>query len=437
MKITRQLVSVLFFAAYTTLSAQMSLDEAIEIALRQNHSLQISTNNTKANQNLASPGQAGLLPLISARASSDYGNDNTNIVFAGDQAPLKVENAESINLTTSLRVDYTLFAGGSNRTKYKKLKLNANLSSVQNRLDVERTLIAVIASYFNVLRANDNYQALNETLILSSERLEIAQRQRDFSGGSRANVLSAQVDLNKDSVALVEATQALENAKTSFNKTISRDLSSKVNLENILFTHSEIADYEELKAVMFKQNSQIQSARLNLQNSLLDFKISKASYLPELNLGGSYNFNKSETEGSFLTLNESRGLGVLLSLNIPIYSGGAKKAAVKNAALTIKNREWELKESQLELEANLMTAYSDYERSLKIVLMEEKNVALNFENFEYTKKDFELGLLSSNEYRLAQINLLLVKNNLNNSRYNMILSEMEVLRLSGKLIAKF
>ena len=84
-----------------------------------------------------------------------------------------------------------------------------------------------------------------------------------------------------------------------------------------------------------------------------------------------------------------------------------------------------------------MTAYSDFERTLEIVLMEEKNVDLNLENFKYTQKEFEVGLLSSNAYRLAQINLLLVKNNYNNSRYNMILSEMEVLRLSGKLIAKF
>tara|TARA_B110000971_G_C20038590_1_gene516058 strand:- start:4641 stop:5954 length:1314 start_codon:yes stop_codon:yes gene_type:complete len=437
MKSTRQLVSVLFFAAYASLSAQMSLDEAIEIALQQNYSLQISSNKAKASQNTAKPGQAGLIPLVSATASSDYGNDNTNMVFSGENPALNVNNAESINLASSLRIDYTLFAGGSNRGKYKKLKLNADLSSVQNRLEIETTLIAVIASYFNVLRATDNYKALNETLTLSSERLQIAEKQRAYSGGSRANVLSAQVDLNKDSVTLVQANQALDAAKIAFNKTINRDLSSNVNLENIPFIRSEISDYAQLKELMFSQNNQVQSARLNLQNSLLDYKISKASYLPQLNLTGSYSFNKSETEGSFITLNESNGLGILFSLNIPIYAGGTKRAAVKNAALSIKNREWELKESKLALEANLMTAYSDFERTLEIVLMEEKNVALNLENFKYTQKEFEVGLLSSNAYRLAQINLLLVKNNYNNSRYNMILSEMEVLRLSGKLIAKF
>ena len=66
-----------------------------------------------------------------------------------------------------------------------------------------------------------------------------------------------------------------------------------------------------------------------------------------------------------------------------------------------------------------------------------KNILLNKENLEYAKKYFVAGILSSNEYRRAQINLLLVKNNLNNARYNLVLSEMEVLRLTGNLINRF
>ena len=249
--------------------------------------------------------------------------------------------------------------------------------------------------------------------------------------------MNAEVDLNQDSVASVQALHVIEAAEISFNKLLNRDLTSEVSLMNLPFLFSEILDYSLLKQTMLLQNADVLSARLNVQNSILSLKISKSSYLPRLNLTGSYNFVRSETEGNFLTLNQSKGLGVLFSLSFPIYSGGTRKASLKNAQLDVMNNEWELRETFLSMEANLLNAFSEYENTQHIVLMEEKNILINQKNLEYAKRDFDAGILSSNEYRRAQINLLLVKNNLNNARYNFVLSEMEVLRLSGNLINRF
>jgi outer membrane protein TolC len=430
-------IFLFFLGVFAPLYAQMSLEDAIETALNQNLKLKLSKNRVTSAQNLAGLGQAGLLPSVSASASSDYGNNSTQIVFAGDQDPLNASNAQSLNLFTSLSATYTIFSGGSQINRFRKLQMDVDLSFLQNRLDIESTILSVVSAYSNVLRAKDNYQALCETMAFSLERVIIAKRKKEFSGANRTQLLNAEVDLNQDSVASVQALHEIEAAEISFNKLLNRDLTSEVSLTNLPFLFSGILDYSLLKQTMLRQNTDVLSARLNVQNSILSLKISKSSYLPRLNLTGSYNFVRSETEGNFLTLNQSKGLGILFSLSFPIYSGGTRKASLKNAQLDVMNNEWELKETFLSMEANLLNAFSEYENNQHIVLMEEKNILINQKNLEYAKRDFDAGILSSNEYRRAQINLLLVKNNLNNARYNFVLSEMEVLRLSGNLINRF
>ena len=419
------------------LYAQMSLEDALEIALDQNIKLKISKNKVSAVQNTATLGKAGLVPSVSAVGSSDYGNNSTQIEFAGDQDPLNASNAQSINLFASLSTTYTLFSGGAQINRFRKLRIDADLSSLKNRLDIESTILSVVLAYSNVLRAKENYQALYESMNLSLERVHLAKNKKEYSGADRSNLLNAEVDLNQDSVASIQALQALEVAEISFNKLLNRDLTYEVSLQNLPFRFSEILDYTQLKETMFQQNAEVLSARLNVQNSILSLKITKSSYLPQLNLTGSYNFVRSETEGNFLTLNQSKGLGVLFSVSLPIYSGGTRKASLKNAKLDLLNNEWELRETSLSMEANLLKAFFEFEKAQQIVFMEEKNILLNNENLEYAKKDFDAGILSSNEYRRAQINLLLVKNNFNNARYNLVLSEMEVLRLTGSLINTF
>ncbi len=430
-------ILLFFLGSFAPLYAQMSLEDALEIALDQNLKLKISTNKVSAVQNTATFGQAGLLPYVSATGSSDYGNNSTQIEFAGDQDPLNASSAQSLNLFTSLSATYTLFSGGAKINLFRKLRMDADLSSLKNRLDIESTILSVVSAYSNVLRAKDNYQALFESMNLSLERVCMAKKQKEFSGAGRSVLLNAEVDLNQDSVASVQALQALKAAEISFNKLLNRDLTYEVSLQNLPFLFSEISDYAVLKQTMLQQNAEVLTARLNVQNSILSLKISKSSYLPQLNLTGSYNFVRSETEGNFLTLNQSKGLGVLFSVSLPIYSGGTRNASLKNAKLDLLNNEWELRETSLSMEANLLKAFSEFEKAQLIVLMEEKNIILNKENLEYAKKYFVAGILSSNEYRRAQINLLLVKNNLNNARYNLVLSEMEVLRLTGNLINRF
>src|SRR5690606_9875815 len=216
----------------TTKAQEIGIQEAIKTALSQNYTILISRNNVEISENLATKGQAGLLPTVSASGTADYGNDNIQIQVIGSPTVTETKGASSVTVGASLKGQYTVFSGGANKRTYDKLLINANLSDAQSRIEVESVIMRVISAYYNVLRAQDNYEAITESLNLSEDRLERAKKRQEYSGGSKMNVLSAQVDRNKDSVALLNANQALKDAEITFNQALSRDLETPVLLVN-------------------------------------------------------------------------------------------------------------------------------------------------------------------------------------------------------------
>ena len=56
--------------------------------------------------------------------------------------------------------------------------------------------------------------------------------------------------------------------------------------------------------------------------------------------------------------------------------------------------------------------------------------------FAITKEQFYQGQLSSNDFRQAQIDLSISKNILNQTLYNAKIAELNLYRLSGKILEK-
>ncbi|NCG28951.1 MAG: TolC family protein, partial [Bacteroidetes bacterium] len=189
-----------------------------------------------------------------------------------------------------------------------------------------------------------------------------------------------------------------------------------------------------LKEKMMSQNPTQINARLTEQSSLLDYKISNSSYLPQLNFSGSYSYFRNESEGSFLQLNETLGYGLGLTLSVPLFTGGTRRSAQKNAKILMENSKILNEETSRTLEKQLLIAYRDYQNSMQAFELEQTSLETAELNFELSEERFAIGQISNVDFRTAQLNLLMSQNNLNNLQYNTQLTALEVLRLSGQLM---
>jgi outer membrane protein TolC len=125
-------------------------------------------------------------------------------------------------------------------------------------------------------------------------------------------------------------------------------------------------------------------------------------------------------------------LGASLTWNL--FDGGGTTVRVKNAKIAYENQQLLKEQIALEVDRDILNALAIYENRLNIFHIQEQNVTTNQNNFERSREQFQLGRITSIEFRQAQINLLNAQTNKNLAKYDAKLAELQLLQLTGQLL---
>lgn len=427
------LALLLLFSSIGFAQNTLTNNDAASLALEQNYGIKLAKNFVEIAKNNASVYNSGYLPRISASAGAGYSNDSSENT-SQDGSVSEKNNAESKSMNASIGLSYTLFDGQGRSYNYKKLKENYNLSELEAQAVIENSLLQVFSMYYEVARLTENTNILNESLIVSNNRLKRAEYSFEYGQNTKLQVLNAEVDVNNDSIRLLNSERLLTNAKRNLNLLIGRDVNIDFEVEtNISF--NSIYEYNTLLSLAKERNIEIQKAQKNIELSDFDIKINKSNYLPSLSFNSSYGFNKSDNDASFTYAEQlSKGLNAGLSLNWDIFDGGSTKTRVQNARINAENSKIQQEQISLELERDIANALETYNNAIFILNSETKNVETNQRNFERTEEQFKLAQVNSIEFRQAQINLLNAKSSLSTAKYAAKNAELSLLQLSGNLL---
>lgn len=428
------------------LSAQDSLltkDEAVVLALENNFGIQVAQNQVAIADNNQSILNSGFLPILSANAGATYNRDDSTIEFPGqllengDPRPdVIIDQAEAQRYNSGLRVDYTLFDGLGRLYNYKSLKEQYALSELQARETIENTILQLFSVYFEVARLTENVNVLEQALDISKERIRRAEYSFEYGQNTKLDILNAQVDVTNDSINLLNTRQQLANTKRDLNVVLSRNLNVNYQVDTLItFIPPPQIDAYVMEATL--NNVAILQAERNLAINAYDIKISKSGYLPNLSLNGAYGWNLNQSAASAFfpgTNNENWNVTLGASLTWNLFDGGGTTVRVQNAKIAYENQELFKKQVALEVNRDIQNAMAIYRNRLKIYRIQEQNVLTNRNNFERSREQFQLGRITSIEFRQAQINLLNAQTNKNLAKYDAKLAELQLLQLTGQLL---
>ena len=281
---------------------------------------------------------------------------------------------------------------------------------------------------------SENTQNLKQALDISKTRLERAQYQYDYGQNTKLEVLNAEVDVNNDSINLLNARQQFTNAKRNLNVVLGVDQGIEYDVETEV-NFLELLSLNELLEQSKANNVTLQQNEKNILISKYNIKANKANYLPTIGLSSSYGWNNSiNPSTSFLAESTTTGLNAGLNFSWNIFDGGRTKTQVANAKIALENQEI-LKEQQLDIIENSLTnAWEDYNNKLFIYRAQQKNLETATNNFDRSNEKYKLGQVSSIEFRQSQINLLNAQTAVNVAKYDAKLKELELLQLSGDIL---
>ena len=161
--------------------------------------------------------------------------------------------------------------------------------------------------------------------------------------------------------------------------------------------------------------------------------------LPTVQLRGSYGWNETIDEIAYNPVNEfySKGISTGVNISIPIFDGGKRITATKNARLNLENSLIQKNKNELEIGKNLRNAYETYKNNLFLLQIQEKSFKTSKLSFSKFEEKYSLGLVSSLEFRQAQTNLLRAELLFNSSMFETKISELIFLKLSGEIVSNY
>ena len=427
--------AVLFFSLPSFLCSQSVLTQkqAVQATLENNYGIRVAKNDIEVARNNTDRGLNGYKPNVNLTAGPNASVGSSAQKFNGPLEDVSISNAFSWTANASLSANYTLF-DKSRDFSLEQLQEVLNLNDLQLRQTMETNLMQVFNNYYEVARLTENLKVLEQTFEVSQRRLERAEYRYEYGQSIRLDILNAEVDIQRDSINLLNTRQQLVNAKRNLNVVMGTPVDNDFSVDTQV-SYNENLSQEQLVAAAKNDNVAILAADQNLLIREMDLKIIDAGRKPTIGANASYDYNyQDNAAGSFIASNRTNGLNAGISLNWNLFDGGRRSVQTQNTQLALQSQLVQKEQTEQELERDVRNAWESYQNALFVLEVERNALATNRLNLQRTEELFNAGQVSSVEFRQAQLNQLNSTVSFNTAKYNTKLIELQLLQLSGSLL---
>lgn len=414
----------------------IGLEKALSMTLKENVDIKIKTNELEQIRNYEKVGVLGALPRIILNGSASSLNGNSSLEFATDNFPsIENERTESKSINGNIGISYNVFNGLGSIYTFQKLKQQRNLKSIELLIQIEQVLLKTAKEYFDIAYLQENYKIVKELLAVSKERYNRIKVLNEFGNASNLDLLNAEIDLNKDSINLMNVEFELLDAKNKLNITLNRDILYDFKVDDKVEINRNLS-YSDLNRETQNNNNNILLGQYIIDVSKKDKKINTLSILPNIDISVQYGYNQIESNTSLVLDQSTLGLTNFINFSWDIFDALAKNKITKNSKIQIESNKLELSAIKKEIEKQFNATYKLYQNNINLIDIRKRNLLTSEKLFAISKEQFYQGQLSSNDFREAQIALSLSKNILNQTLYKAKIAELNLYRLSGKILQK-
>jgi len=306
--------------------------------------------------------------------------------------------------TMSATVSYNLFNGFMDKYNIDSSKHLYESSKLTYEASKQDLILNVKSKYIDYLLEQKNSQTFGEAL-------KLFKKQYEDSSNFFTQGLIAQNELLEVEVQMLQATQDLQNAKTT-------EKISRHELENVLGTKitDEVASIELNENISFdKKNianrSELKALELISKSYTSLSKASKSGYLPSVDARFSVNkygedANPSDRSG----YPDSQSIGTV-SLNWNLYNGDSDKTDVMINRKKASQYMMQLKDLKLQIDLQYENATEQLEVSKLNLKTANKALETSKLNYEIVVNKVQEGLSSNKD--LIDANYLLTKSKQN------------------------
>jgi outer membrane protein TolC len=410
----------------------LTIQQAIEIALKNNYDIKIASNSNKQQENNNTAGNAGMLPVIEARGSYTHSSNSLKQKYNnGTEVNKDASNATAT--VGDVGATWTVFDGLKMFYTKEKLSQLSFASQDQFKMQVESSLQELIASYYTIVRQEQLLKSMREEIKLSEERNKIAERKMTNGSGSRLEWLQAKTEYNRQKALELQLESEAEAARIKLNRLLGRNIETSFRTEDtVIITYKPM--YDQLKRTVVEQNNRLNYFRRNQHIANLELRENQSLRLPVIAVNAHYTYTKNTSEAGFNLLNQAQGFNYGATAIIPLFHGFNISRQIKNSKLDLMNADLSLESATASINEELYNAWRDFSNNLELLQMEEQNILYAREILTVSQERFRVGSSNAVELQESRRTFEDAMTRLVDARYQAKISETTLKRLNGELV---
>jgi outer membrane protein TolC len=428
------LYSTVFILSLNTAFSQntLSLNQAIEIGLKNNYSIQIANNNQSISTTNKEAAISTLLPKIDANAGINKSNVDTRQVFVTGITQER-NNAKSTQQTAGLQLSWVLFDGLKMFASYDRIQEMEKMGMVNAKAMVQGVLADIVINYYAIVASQEQLKVSEDALAVSKKRLDIAQDKNEVGSGSTLDLLNAKVDYNTDLSSQIRQKESLRNLKIRLNELLILPVNDVVVLSDTIPTNQKI-NTDDLYQKMIAQNPSLLLAKSQQRIAELAVKEVSADRYPTLKLNSGYTYSNQNAEAGFFTENKAVGFNYGITASVNIFNGLLQSKKEKVAKIQAQSAVFSYEQAKQSVDANWNALLSSYQNNLELLQLEKENQLVAKRNIDISVEKYKLGGISSLQLREAQRAYIESNGRYINALYQYKLAETSLLELSASII---
>ncbi|WP_193755582.1 outer membrane channel protein TolC [Psychromonas sp. psych-6C06] len=294
-------------------------------------------------------------------------------------------------------------------------------------------LLRTSTAYFDVLRADEAVKSVKANKRAVERQLEQTKQRFDVGLIAITDVHEAQAEYDRTNADLISAENTLANSYY-----VLRELTGE-DVLNISYLNTETFDPEELSGdVKFwrnkalEHNLQLHEKRISKELAKMQIDLAETGHLPTLDFTAGLGYNNTDYDIDARDVDMSNG-SVGISLNVPLYTGGAITSRVKQAQYGYVMASEDLVQTFRSTEAQINSGFNNVRASLSSINAYEQTVISSKSALEATEAGFEVGTRTIVDVLDATRSLYASENQLANARYDYIINMLQLKYSAGTL----
>jgi outer membrane protein TolC len=383
----------------TGLPQTMTLQDCLDLALKQNPSILKAQQEIRRTRGVVVETRAAGVPQITASGSGQMiakeaidafkftttnGATATSAVFGNQQQPWSAQ----------VQASQLLYQGGRVSSGVRAAVLSSQIAGLDFQRIVADTILNVRKSFYQILLNKALAEVREESVTLLEQQLVDAQSRFDAGTVPRFNVLRAEVELANAKPPLIRAQNDLRLSKESLVKLLAIDSTQMNDFTPINFEGKMVYEHRawELSSALqqaINQRPELQAAERQIGVAKANIKVASSGYQPEASIFGNYGWHDYAFADDPSETREGWTAGA--SVSWALFDGMLTRGRVSEARAVLEEANLDYADTRRQVELEVRQGYSDYLQTLELIEAQKKTVEEAEESLRLAEARFRAG----------------------------------------------